>query len=227
MTRNIKDVLRLFYPIAYPPFYVLHKALLTPINRLLNSRNPVRKLEIGPGPIRIAGFETLNIVAGLKIDYVYDANRKLPFPDGTFDLIYASHVLEHLPWYKAQETLNDWVRALKRGGQIELWVPNGLLIAKTFLNAEIGSRNDISNDGWYRFNSEHDPCLWANGRIFSYGGGDGRRNHPNWHLSLFSPRYLREIMERAGLAKVTQLDRKEVRGHDHGWINLGLRGTRP
>jgi SAM-dependent methyltransferase len=217
----------LLYRIAYPAFYLVHRLALTPLNRFRNAHKVDRKLEIGPGRERLPGFETLNLRAGLHVDYVCNAVRRLPFPDETFDLIYASHVLEHIPWYQVQQALTDWVRTLKRGGRMEIWTPNGLLIAKAFVEAETGVRNEIERDGWYRFNPEKDPCVWANGRIFSYGDGDGEKASPNWHMTLFSPRYLRLIMERAGLVEVEPLDRSAVRGHDHGWINLGFAGRRP
>ena len=62
------------------------------------------------------------------MDYVYDAGKPLPFEDNTFDLVYASHVLEHIPWYKVEEVVKEWVRILKPGGVLEVWVPDGLKI---------------------------------------------------------------------------------------------------
>lgn len=226
MANLVKRVLKPLYPILSPCIWVTHKLVITPLNIFKNSSKPRRMLEIGPGPTRIHGFETLNIKAALNVDYVVNASKHLPFPAGTFDLIYASHVLEHISWYQVQDVLREWVRVLKPRGQLEIWIPNGLLIAKTFVDAETIGKNEIHQDGWYRLNPEYDTCVWANGRIFSYGDGDGRKGSPNWHMSLFSPRYLHLIMERAGLVTIERLDRAEVRSHDHGWINLGFRGTK-
>src|SRR5262249_15207475 len=93
----------------------IHRALLNPINRARYSVCPQRFLEIGPGHARISGFETVNIVTGRYTDYVADAARRLPFPDNTFDLIYASHIIEHISWYKVCDALREWTRALKPG----------------------------------------------------------------------------------------------------------------
>ena len=219
--RNL--MVNLFFKTMYP----YGKFIKTPVNLLINQKKCNRKLEIGPGAERIPGFETINIVWGHNVDYVGDATKKLPFKSETFEVLYASHVLEHIPWYNLKLVLKEWVRIIKSGGNIEVWVPNGLLIAKTFLDAEHNIENNIHLDGWYKFNEQKDPCVWANGRFFSYGDGTGKKNDPNWHLAIFSPRYLKILLEQSGLTKVECLDRTEVRGYDHGWINLGFRGLKP
>jgi SAM-dependent methyltransferase len=191
-----------------------------------NATNTDRRLEIGPGKERIQGFETLNIIDDGHTDYVRDAAAKLPFPDDTFILIYASHVVEHIPWYQTVSVLREWVRVLVPEGSLEVWVPNGLKICSAFVDAEEGIDNRIPSDGWYKFNEERDPCKWAAGRIFTYGDGTGQPNHPNWHRSIFSPRYLHKCLKEAGLRHIRELNSSEVRGYDHGWINLGMTGTK-
>lgn len=199
-------------------------AIVTHINLKKNARLQHRKLEIGPGGHRIAGFETVNFMYARHVDYVCDAGKRLPFPDNTFDLVYASHILEHVAWYKTSEVLREWIRIIRPGGSLEIWVPNGLKICQAFVDAERGLGDPLTHDPWTRFNEERDPCKWASGRIFTYGDGTGRINDPNWHRAVFSPRYLKRVMEQAGLQRVTEMTRAEVRGHDHGWINLGMRG---
>lgn len=199
-------------------------------NRIIIRRNRGkmnRALEIGPGSVRIPGFETLDIVGGKNVDYVMDASKVLVFDDNTFDLIYASHVLEHIPWYKTVDVLREWIRILKYGGILELWVPDGLKICETLFNAEVKGLNEIEKDGWYKFNPHKDPCVWAAGRIFTYGDGTGAINHPNWHRAIFTPRYLKDLLIRVGLVEIRELEASEVRGYDHGWISLGMRGKKP
>lgn len=185
-----------------------------------------RKLEIGPGAYPLSGFESLNVVGGLYVDYVWNAAQPLPFDDGLFELIYASHVLEHIPWYQTVKTLREWGRILKPGGVLEVWVPDGLKICQAFVNAETAGGLTFLEDGWSRFNEDHDPCTWASGRIFTYGDGKGTVNHPNWHRALFSERRLRQLFEQAGFENIRRMSPDEVRGVSHGWINMGICGQK-
>jgi len=222
----IKKFKESFFKVYLLVFTTLGKVFLNPVNRLKNRNKKKRFLEIGPGSERIEGFETLNIVGGLNVDYVYDASKGLPFKDNTFDLIYASHILEHIPWYHTENVLKEWVRVLKTNGVLEIWVPNGYKICKGVILAEESNENISDNDGWYRYNPNKSPYKWANGRIFTYGDGSGNINHPNWHRALFTPKYLRLLMKKVGLKDVEKMVNNEVRGYDHGWISLGFKGTK-
>ncbi len=148
------------------------------------------------------------------------------FPNNTFDVVYASHVLEHIPWYMLEDTIKEWSRILKPNGVLEIWVPDGLKIAQAFCDAEYGKNQDFTMDGWYRFNEEKDPAKWFSGRMFSYGDGKGNRGHFNFHLSAFSERYLKKLLVDAGFSDVIRMKNDECRGYDHGWINLGIKGVK-
>lgn len=224
--RKIEDVYRRLYSFYQKLMYPYGRFIKTPINLIRNAHKMHRKLEIGPGSGRLPGFETLNVVWDYHVDYVLDASKKLPFASNSFNLIYASHVLEHLPWYTSQKVLKEWVRILDTGGRIEIWVPDGLKICETLTDYEKQGVNNINKDGWYRFNPKKEPCLWASGRIFTYGDGSGRLNHWNWHRALFTPNYLIKMMKETGLINIRRLGLNDARGADHGWINLGMAGTK-
>ena len=64
----------------------------------------------------------------------YDVRRPLPYPDGTFDMVYHSHVLEHLPRAAASVFLADCRRALKPGGVIRIAVPDLEQIAREYIH---------------------------------------------------------------------------------------------
>jgi SAM-dependent methyltransferase len=187
------------------------------------------KLEIGPGKRRQPGFTTVDVDPAADVDHVCDAVDRLPFEDGTFELVFASHILEHIPWYQSELALAEWARVLAPGGVLEVRVPNGLKIAKAFVAAEEGGlgKAQYKDDGWWRLNEGKDPCRWAAGRTFTYGDGKGELNHPNWHRALFSPRYLQLLLKKAGLKDVRMLKLpQERRGPSHGFIDMGARGTK-
>jgi SAM-dependent methyltransferase len=207
---------------SYPIFGPLKTAYLLAKNR----KKQKRRLEIGPGEVRCDGFETLSIVNGSQVDYVCDAAKTLPFPENTFDVIYASHILEHIPWYQTRTALLEWLRILKKGGSLEIWVPDGLKICKTLVDYELYARDETVLDGWYVFNESKDPCVWASGRLFTYGDGTGKPDHPNWHRALFTERYLKELLLEVGFSRIEKMAAHEVRGVSHGWINLGIRGIK-
>ncbi len=191
------------------------------VTLLRNRGSESRKLEIGSGSKRIQGFETLDIKWARNVDYVLDASMPMPFKDDTFEIVYTSHILEHIPWYKVEDTLKEWTRIIKPGGHLELWIPDGLKICQVVLSAEQGLEETIP-DGWCVRNPESSPYLWAAGRLF-WGANPG---YPSWHRALFTPRYLKALFEKVGLADVRKLESERVRGYDHGWINLGMIGTK-
>lgn len=199
----------------------------TKYNLLVNSRKTDRRLEIGPGAKSIPGFETLNIIGGSNVDYVADASINLPFDSESFELIYASHILEHIPWYLSGTALQEWARVLKPGGKLELWVPDGLKICQAFVEAENGKSAAFMEDGWFYENPDKDACLWASGRIFTYGDGSRNICHPNWHRAILTERLLKRLLKDAGFENVRTLPSSAVRGADHGWINLGICATKP
>ncbi len=208
---------------------LLYKYFIQPFVLLKNEKKSYRCLEIGPGEKRIINFETLNTVLLNETDYIGQLGKKLPFKDNSFDILYMSHVLEHIFWHKLDQTISEIYRIIKPGGHVEIWVPDGLKIAKAFVDAEYNNSPDYTMDGWYRFNPTKDPCLWFSGRMFTYGDGlsTNANNHYNVHLSAFSERYLFLLLKNNGFVDIKRMDNSMCRGHDHGWINLGVKAQKP
>ena len=176
----------------------------------------MKVLEIGVGRTGKTNptWDGLDIVAGRHTDIVADIENPLPIKSNCYDLIYMSHVLEHVPWFKAVEVLIELRRVIVPGGSIEIWVPDlGKLVA-AYLNPEL-----IQKDGWYKFNPEKDPTKWFNSRLFTYGPGP-----ENWHRSAFDERWLKKCLTDAYFRDLQKLTKP--RGCDHGWINLGVRGVK-
>jgi predicted SAM-dependent methyltransferase len=78
-----------------------------------------------------------NIDANCISPYVriHDVGKGLPFPDETFDAVYHSHLLEHLPREAALPFTQECYRVLKGGGIIRVAVPDLERIARLYLAA--------------------------------------------------------------------------------------------
>lgn len=218
-----RSTLQFIRRVAEPVVYWYARYVSTPARLRRNAQKAERKLEIGPGAKRVEGFETVNVVAGREVDYVADATRPLPFPDATFDVVFASHILEHTPWFALEATIAEWSRLLKKNGQLEVWVPDGYKLCKFIADIEEGIERTEWHDGWRPFNTDNNPMKWANGRVL-YGV---RHDYPSWHTAIITPNQLMQLFAKAGLTDLSVMPETETRGVKHGWINLGVRGRKP
>jgi SAM-dependent methyltransferase len=80
---------------------------------------------------------------------IHDVRKGLPFSDEAFDVVYHSHLLEHLPRECALPFSRECYRVLKRGGIIRVAVPDLERIARLYLQTlemailrDSESRND-------------------------------------------------------------------------------------
>lgn len=71
----------------------------------------------------------------------HDIRLPFPFRDGTFDVVYGSHVLEHLEASQAEKLLQDCFRILKPAGIIRIVVPDLEAIARLYLSSLEGALN--------------------------------------------------------------------------------------
>ena len=97
----------------------------------------VRKLHIG-GKLKLDGWEILNAMPDDYVDHVCDARDLTRFADGTFDEIYASHIVEHFDYAgELESTLREWNRVLVPGGRISISVPDLDILAALFIQREV------------------------------------------------------------------------------------------
>ncbi len=80
-------------------------------------------LDIGCGPNKLEGALGVDLRPGAGVDMVHDLNvYPWPFPDNEFDLVYASHVLEHLD--DVVRAVEEIHRITKPGGLLKVLVPH-------------------------------------------------------------------------------------------------------
>lgn len=88
-----------------------------------------RCLDIGCGPYRVFphftgidnGHHWGNIGEFVKVD---DAADLSILGSNSWDLSYSSHLLEHFPYEKVPGVLSEWMRVVKAGGHMILYVPD-------------------------------------------------------------------------------------------------------
>lgn len=176
----------------------------------------MQRLEIGPGNSPLGdGWKVLDYVDGPNVDFVAMwGKERLPFEDNTWDYIYASHVLEHIPWHDAVDALKELHRVIRKGGQVEIHVPDfGKIVREWYLKGRKGA--------WGRFD---DHMHWLNARIF--GISLGEHNPAKHHLAVYDLGSLKRTLQMAGF---TELKRSgPPRGREkHGTLDLGLIGRKP
>lgn len=87
------------------------------------SKTAIPKLHIGGGWRRLDGW--LNTDLELIPDVMrMDATQRFPFRDGTFQYVYAEHMIEHVPYQKGVYMLQECHRVMRKGGVIRVITPN-------------------------------------------------------------------------------------------------------
>lgn len=92
-----------------------------------------RMLNVGCGERFHSDWVNLDMNAASPEVIIADLRRGIPFPAGAFDVVYHSHVLEHLPRPKARDMIAECHRVLKAGGLIRVVVPDLESLAREYL----------------------------------------------------------------------------------------------
>ena len=187
-----------------------------------------RKLNIGGGAIVLRGFEVLNLgdgerTRGAAPDHVADC-RKLPFPDNTFAVVHASHIIEHVQWYQVSDTIREWFRVVAPGGQLEVWAPDGYKLAQAIVRHEETGESIIPKKtlAWRHDLTRGDIIQHCAARLMNCphrGEYDAQI-----HRAILTPKLLMRCMAAAGARESRRMEDRERRDHDHGWINMGVIG---
>lgn len=186
-------------------------------------------LEIGPGTIDghskvFPGAETIDLINRTHSKTATWGLTKLPHENKKFDLVYASHVLEHVQWYRIDAALAEVLRILKPGGEFEVYVPDFGYIVECYHQERCG-------DNWRVFNPDSDFMTWVNGRIFTYGEdatellSAERPIKQTHHKTVFDQDYLIRKLMLAGFDVVMQKQRRN--GRSHSIPEVGAVATKP
>lgn len=96
---------------------------------------PRPRLNLGCGTRRHAAWTNVDLVPAGPDVIAADLRRPLPFPAGSFQAVYAAHVLEHLVPAEAGRLLAEVWRLLAPGGIVRIVVPDLEGIARAYLES--------------------------------------------------------------------------------------------
>lgn len=87
-------------------------------------------LNVGCGNDKKPGAINIDIREDVKPDMVMDIRYLKDIENNSVDRIYASHVLEHFSHWQVGDILGHWVKKLKTGGTIVIYVPDFVKICE-------------------------------------------------------------------------------------------------
>lgn len=132
------------------------------------------------------GFDTSNEFINVDvlplphIHHVHDITDLSMFPSDSVDLLYASHVVEHIPVERLMATLKEWRRALKPGGTIRISVPDFDNMTDYYIDS--GRDVDLVRDNVLGKEPPYDNhyTLWNERKMQAVLAEAGFTNHRRW-----------------------------------------------
>lgn len=140
------------------------------------------RLHLGCGRLDVPGFVNVDARPYPHVHHLGSVET-LPFiKDGTADLVYVSHCLEHIPYRRVPQVLKEWHRVLRPGGRLRLAVPDFEVLWRAY---DLSGRELITI------------------QPFLLGGQDYPQN---FHFSVFDERLLGKLLREAGFEKARRWD---------------------
>lgn len=159
-------------------------------------RHPVRRLHLGSGPHRIPGWLCTDVnVEGRGAVYL-NAAEPFPLAEGTFDYICSEHMIEHIPWKKGLQMLNECRRVLKPGGVARIGTPDLAVLVRVYRR----EGGDFA-DSYVKYMTDHflpgvktyQPIFALNCAFTNFG-----------HQFLYDAELLSSAMAEAGFINITR-----------------------
>jgi SAM-dependent methyltransferase len=117
-----------------------------------------------PG-LRVITSRLLKSTAYTSPAFYLNVCRHWPFPDSAVDVVYASHLLEHLTTSSAQHFLHECQRTLKPSGVLRIVVPDLLALAQYYV-AKADSDSTAARDFLWKLDLHFENmCPPERGRV--------------------------------------------------------------
>ena len=92
-------------------------------------------LNLGCGRRTHPAWTNLDFTPAAPEVRAWDLRKGIPFPDSSVDVVYHSHLLEHLPHQEGAFLIREGYRVLRPGGVLRIVVPDLEGIARAYLDA--------------------------------------------------------------------------------------------
>jgi predicted SAM-dependent methyltransferase len=146
------------------------------------------KLHVGCGDVILPGWINVDLENLPGIDLQDDIRELKKVKDGTCDIIYASHVLEHVGRNEFESVLKLWNKKLKLNGILRIAVPN-------FEKAVM----------WYTKTKKIVDIL---GLV-----SGGQKTKFDFHNMIFDKKFLTDVLKQCGFDEIHEWDWRKV---EHG-----------
>ncbi len=154
----------------------------------------ISKINLGSGSIRIKNFKSIDAHPFATSDII-GGIKKIKLKSDSVNIIYNSHVLEHVGRLKTFSVLKEWHRILRPGGSLYISVPNVEVLYKMYLD---------------NINEYHDP---NKRKLIDMIVGiihGGQNYRLNVHYNGFSFITLEHLLVAIGFEKVELFDPEKV-----------------
>jgi predicted SAM-dependent methyltransferase len=167
------------------------------------------KLNIGCGPHYAKGWTNVDVIANDEChpDVVASVLDGLPFEDGAADRIYLGHVLEHIPWARVPEFLEEIYRVASAGCELMIVGPDVNLTIKGWAAGKWHSKD--GDGGYWLVESvlEHSAYYMTGGE-----GWEGARHQ--WNCT---EERSADIVQHAGFELGDSYTGRLLATRDKGW----------
>lgn len=132
----------------------------------------------------------------------HDVRKGLPYPDGSVDAVYSSHMLEHIYLDEARRLLREAAGVLRIGGIIRLALPDSEVLAKALVESDTENAAEAARQFNLGLRAHPSDRPTGRKRLTAMLGA-------NIHLWQPTPALVSEFLEEAGFHDVFRYDYRE------------------
>ncbi len=146
-------------------------------------------IHLGCGEKNTPGWINVDLIPLPHIHFIQNVISLPNFPNNFADIIYASHILEHISHLEINKVLKEWRRVLKPNGLLRLSVPDFDKIIQIYQSEKNSIRSIL------------EPLM---------GGQDYEFN---FHKNTFNKEHLSSLLKEAGFKEIKEWDPKVASHH--------------